>query len=48
MRPLVKNRDAALYLGLGAFLLGAILLHDAYEARNVNRPKAMKVLGLIG
>lgn len=46
-RPLVRDRQLALYGGLAATLLGALLLHDAWEARGRPRPWPMKLLGLV-
>lgn len=45
-RPVVRDRDLALWGGWGALLLGAFLLRDAYERRGRKRPFASKVLGL--
>jgi hypothetical protein len=45
-KPLLANRDAALYLGIGAWLLGSVLLWDAWEHRGRSRPFAFKLLGI--
>lgn len=47
MRPLVKDRNVALYGGLALTLGGALLLRDAWERRGVQRPWVMRVLGLV-
>jgi len=44
---LTKDRDLALWGGLAATLLGALLLRDAFERRGVKRPWVAKVLGLV-
>jgi hypothetical protein len=44
-RPLVRNRDLALYGGLALWLAGAVLLKDAYERRGKGRPAALRVVG---
>lgn len=46
-RPLVRDRQVALYGGLALTLAGALLLRDAWEGRGRARPWAMKVLGLV-
>lgn len=46
-RPLVKDRQLALYGGLALTLAGALLLRDAWEARGQPRPWAMRLLGLV-
>jgi hypothetical protein len=42
-RPLVRDRDTALYLGLGLWIAGAVLLWDAWEHRGKRRPLVMRV-----
>lgn len=37
-RPLVQNRNVAMWGGLGLFLAGAVLLHDAFEGRGRDTP----------
>ncbi len=44
-RPLVKNRDAALYLGAAAWLAGTVLLIDAWRGRGKDAPWIMSLLG---
>lgn len=40
-RPqLIRDRGVELGLGVGLFLLGAWLIHDAYEGRGKKRPFA--------
>lgn len=46
-RPLVADRDLALYGGLALTLGGMLLLHDAWEGRGRPRPWPMKLLGLV-
>lgn len=46
-RPLVANRDAALYLGIGAWLVGTLLLWDAWEHRGNQRPLLFRVAGAL-
>lgn len=38
------KREHALYAGVAALMLGAVLLHDAYEGRGVDRPFWVKFL----
>jgi hypothetical protein len=45
-RPLLANRDTALYLGLAAWGIGTLLLWDAWENRGRPRPFAFKLAGL--
>lgn len=47
MRPLVRDRQLALYGGLALTLAGALLLRDAWENRGVDRPWLMRVVGLV-
>lgn len=46
-RPLVRNRDTALYLGLALWLAGGVLLWDAWENRGQQRPIIMRVAGAL-
>lgn len=46
-RPLLRNRELALYLGLAMTFAGAALLHDAWEARGHKRPWAMRLVGVV-
>lgn len=46
-RPLLDNRDAALWLGVLAWGVGSLLLWDAYENRGRRRPFAWKLAALI-
>lgn len=46
-RPLVADRQLALYGGLACFALSALLLRDAWEARGIKRPWPMKLAGLV-
>lgn len=41
---MVKDRDVALWGGVGAIVLGSWLLHQAYEARGRSRPFVTKFL----
>lgn len=43
MRPLVRDRNAAITLGLLAWLTGTILLWDAFEHRGKGRPLGLKI-----
>lgn len=45
-RPILANRDAALYLGLAAWAVSTVLLWDAWEHRGQRRPWAMRLAGL--
>lgn len=45
-RPLVRNRETALYLGIAMTLGGGLLLWDAWENRGAKRPWAMRLIGL--
>lgn len=47
MRPLVRDRQLALYGGLAMTLAGALLLRDAWERRGKERPWIMRVVGLV-
>jgi hypothetical protein len=42
--PLIPSRRAALLLGYGGILLGAVALWDAYERRGKRRPFLTKFL----
>lgn len=44
--PLLRSRDTALWLGIGCWIAGAVLLRDAYERRGRPRPAGFKVMGL--
>lgn len=46
-RPLLHNRQTALYVGLAAWALGSLLLWDAWENRGKARPFAFKLAGLL-
>ena len=37
-RPIIRNRNTAILAGVGMFLGGALLLHDAFEGRGVDTP----------
>lgn len=37
-RPLVRNRNTAITVGVAMFLGGALLLHDAFEGRGQDTP----------
>lgn len=37
-QPLVKDRDAALLMGVAAYVVGSVLLWDAFEHRGNSRP----------
>jgi hypothetical protein len=43
-KPVIKDRRVALYAGLAAYVLGSMLLWDAYENRGKSRPFATKLL----
>lgn len=43
-RPQVRNRELAVYGGIGCVILGSWLLWDAYEARGRQRPFGLKLL----
>lgn len=43
-RPIVRDRDAALWGGILALCVGSFLLYDAYEARGRSRPFLTKLL----
>ena len=43
-RPLVKNRTVALVGGILLVVAGMWLLYDAYEARGIDKPFAMRFL----
>lgn len=46
-KPIVRNRELALYLGVGLWLAGAVLLYDAYNARGKDKPWPMRVAGAL-
>ena len=41
--PIVRNRDTAMYLGALAYLIGTVMLWDAFENRGRDRPKTLRV-----
>lgn len=43
-RHLIKDRNTELLVGVAALVLGAYLLHDAYEGRGRTRPFAARFL----
>jgi hypothetical protein len=43
-KPIIRNRQTALYGGIACILLGSVLLYDAYENRGVSRPFMTKLL----
>jgi len=43
-RPYVKDRRTALYLGVGCYVAGSLLLWDAFERRGKGRPFWTKFL----
>ncbi|MFL6144518.1 MAG: hypothetical protein ACJ72N_21980 [Labedaea sp.] len=43
-RPLVHDRELALCLGLAAYVVGAVLLWDAFEGRGRGKPFWVKLL----
>lgn len=45
--PLVKNRSAAVYLGILAWGAGSVLLWDAYAHRGIKPPFILKLAGLL-
>lgn len=46
-RPIVRDRQLALYGGIALTLGGALLLRDAWENRGRARPWAVRLLGLV-
>lgn len=46
-RPWLRSRDATLYLGIAAWLVGAVLLRDAYDRRGRKRPIGLKLGGAV-
>lgn len=44
-RPYVADRQTALVLGFGAYLLGSFLIWDAYEHRGKSRPFWHRITG---
>jgi hypothetical protein len=46
-RPLVRDRDVALYLGLALWVAGSVLLWDAWENRGRPRPLVAKLAGAL-
>lgn len=43
-KPIIRNRQAALYGGIACILLGSVLLYDAYDNRGISRPFATRFL----
>jgi hypothetical protein len=43
-RPVIKDRQTALVLGVAAYVAGSLLLWDAYENRGKARPFVTKLL----
>ena len=43
-RPLVRDRQTALMLGATAYVVGAVLLWDAFEGRGKGKPFWTKLL----
>ncbi len=43
-RPVIPDQRAALFIGYGGILVGALALWDAYEGRNRQRPFLTKLL----
>lgn len=43
-RPIVRNRQLALWGGIGCILGGSLLLWDAYDNRGISRPFATRFL----
>lgn len=43
-KPVVRDRDAALWGGVLAIVVGSYLLYDAFEARGRPRPFVTKLL----
>jgi hypothetical protein len=41
-RRLFADHRQGVVIGLGLFILGAIVLHDAYEGRGRNTPKILR------
>lgn len=37
-RPIVQDQTTAVVLGLGCFVAGWVLLHDAWDGRGANQP----------
>jgi hypothetical protein len=42
--PLVHDRQLAIYGGIAAYLIGTVLLWDAYERRGKDKPFALRFL----
>lgn len=43
-KHIVRDRNTALALGIGALVVGSWLLYDAYEGRGIQRPFAARFL----
>jgi len=41
-RPVFRNKRVAIAVGLGAFALGWLALHDAWEGRGGTTPKVLR------
>lgn len=41
---LVKDRQTALWLGIGFTVLGSLLIYDAYEGRGKSRPWVTRLI----
>ena len=46
-RPLVHNRDLAVYGGALLWLAGTVLLWDAYNNRGRSKPLALRIVGAL-
>lgn len=43
-QPIVRDRQTALYLGVGLYLAGSLFLWDAFEHRGADRPFLLRWL----
>lgn len=41
-RPLIRNQQTAVVVGLALFVAGAFVLHDAYDGRGLRPPLALR------
>lgn len=47
-RPLFRDRDTSLYVGLGLLVWGTLLVYDAYERRGQRRPLMLRLTTIGG
>lgn len=46
--PIIADQRAAVWLGVGLTVAGALVLWDAYGHRGQSKPFGLRLLGLVG